>query len=978
LGRIQAHHIMHRRSLVALALVVLAPLVMAAAVQPSMSFARTNLAASQVSPSAQTSPTLSVWRVFVRDDADVQRLTSGEWDVLEARGSIDGVDYLLVLGDDAVADALRAQGYRVELHETIPTGSLREPFTYYYGYHSVAEHEQHINAVVAARPDLAQRIDYGDSWWKQQGRPDGHDLIALCLTRQHPGDCALNPASSKPRFLLLAGVHARELVPPELAWRWIDEVVNGDGVDPDITALLDHTELWIVPIANPDGRVIVEAGGNSPVMQRKNANTTYGSCSIPYIGVDLNRNGDFKWGGPGASTAPCNNIYRGPNAASEPEASALIELMGNLFHDQRGPGDTDAPPSTATGLLLSLHSDGNMAMTPWDWTSNPPPNYAELLAVAYRLSYFNGYRTGRSGQILYISSGTLDDWIYGRLGIANITFEVGSSFIPAYSSIDSTLWPLNRGALRYSAKLARQPYTLAQGPAALTPALSLSSVPVGTALTLTAWIDDQRLGTNGTASERPTTQPISQAEYYVDAPPWDSGTAHAMRSADGSLNSAREQMTASVDTCLELGRHTLFVRGRDTSGHWGPTIAAWLNVTPTSTTLSGTVRDRLTGAPLAATLNITSSQSSAVIQTDPAGFYSFTISSGPTYTVSLAAPDYLTETHTLWVSACTGNIPTGNFVLVPAGFANRTLLPVINYMPIVSPVADFSATPLRGYEPLTVTFTNLTSGDYSDNLWDFGDGETSTLPHPTHIYTSAGVYTVTLTVNGPGGASTLTRADAITVTPSGFHWLDATAGGTVVAMGDDTYQAVTLPFPFTFYGNTYTRTFVSSNGYISFGNGYASYAHGCLPIASSPNNAIYALWTDLAPSGGENGNVYIKATDADTFVIEWHAVKQFSPPAQQTFEIVLRRDHSITLQYHTVSDTCETTAGIENSTGAAAQQFWCNGAGTPITNSLALRATTITNVADQVSVAGHAARRPLSSITQSTRRQATHDRLVTQ
>ena len=101
-------------------------------------------------------------------------------------------------------------------------------------------------------------------------------------------------------------------------------------------------------------------------------------------------------------------------------------------------------------------------------------------------------------------------------------------------------------------------------------------------------------------------QSISQAEYYVDAPPWDSSTAHAMYSADGNLNSAREQMTTSVDTCLEPGRHTLFARGRDTSGHWGPATVTWLDVTPLSTTLSGTVTDRLTGAPLAATLSITS------------------------------------------------------------------------------------------------------------------------------------------------------------------------------------------------------------------------------------------------------------------------------------------------------------------------------------------------------------------------------------
>ncbi|MBK8129352.1 MAG: PKD domain-containing protein [bacterium] len=50
-------------------------------------------------------------------------------------------------------------------------------------------------------------------------------------------------------------------------------------------------------------------------------------------------------------------------------------------------------------------------------------------------------------------------------------------------------------------------------------------------------------------------------------------------------------------------------------------------------------------------------------------------------------------------------------------------------------------------------------------MWAFGDGTTSTLSNPTHTYTTTGVYTVSLTVNGPGGADTFTRSDYIVNEP---------------------------------------------------------------------------------------------------------------------------------------------------------------------------------------------------------------------
>lgn len=82
----------------------------------------------------------------------------------------------------------------------------------------------------------------------------------------------------------------------------------------------------------------------------------------------------------------------------------------------------------------------------------------------------------------------------------------------------------------------------------------------------------------------------------------------------------------------------------------------------------------------------------------------------------------------------------------------------------VPPVADFTASPTSGYAPLTVQFTDRSSGAVTGRVWDFGDGGMDTSPNPVHTYNAAGTYTVSLTVSGPGGSHTLTRTNFITVT----------------------------------------------------------------------------------------------------------------------------------------------------------------------------------------------------------------------
>jgi PKD repeat protein len=94
-----------------------------------------------------------------------------------------------------------------------------------------------------------------------------------------------------------------------------------------------------------------------------------------------------------------------------------------------------------------------------------------------------------------------------------------------------------------------------------------------------------------------------------------------------------------------------------------------------------------------------------------------------------------------------------------AGASSKDLKIVVTTQP---PIADFTATPTSGKVPLTVQFTDASTGATSWS-WTFGDGATSTEKSPKHIYKVAGTYTATLSVKNEGGSSE--KQVTITVQP---------------------------------------------------------------------------------------------------------------------------------------------------------------------------------------------------------------------
>jgi hypothetical protein len=384
----------------------------------------------------------------------------------------------------------------------------------------------------------------------------------------------------KPKLFMTGALHAREYTTAELVTRFAEYLVDNYGADADATWILDHHEVHLMLHANPDGRKQAETG----LSWRKNTNQNYCSPTSNYRGADLNRNFEFQWACCGGSSgSECDSTYRGPSPASEPETQAVQNYMTSTFPDQRGPNLDDPAPDDATGIYLDIHSSGRLVLWPWGFTSDTAPNSAQLQTLGRKFAYWNNH-TPEQAIGLYPTDGTTDDHAYGELGVAAYCFELGTAFFQSCSYFENTIVPDNMPSLIYAAKVVRTPYMTPAGPDAYNLTLSNDSVPVGMPVTLSGTVDDTRYNnSNGTEP----TQNIAAAEYYVDVPPWESGsTAIVMSPSDGSFNEKTEGVEATVDTTAwSEGEHILFVRGQDVDGNWGAFSAIFLTITggPTPT-----------------------------------------------------------------------------------------------------------------------------------------------------------------------------------------------------------------------------------------------------------------------------------------------------------------------------------------------------------------------------------------------------------
>jgi len=228
--------------------------------------------------------------------------------------------------------------------------------------------------------------------------------------------------NNAPTIYMHCTIHAREWITTTTCMWIIDQLL---ATDPDRVHLLNQFRWIVVPIHNVDG---YQYSHTADRLWRKNRQPNTGSTCI---GTDLNRNYAYGWGGPGASTSPCAETYRGARAYSSPETIAEINYLQPYLDLGR------------VRAYIDIHSYGAYVLSAWGYTSMPPPDYTEMnrnmVSVVNTIRTINGrtYTYGPSGPTLYLTSGSTVDQLYGDSGVVNsYTIECfGSSFTPPASWI---------------------------------------------------------------------------------------------------------------------------------------------------------------------------------------------------------------------------------------------------------------------------------------------------------------------------------------------------------------------------------------------------------------------------------------------------------------------------------------------------------------------------------------------------------------
>lgn len=204
----------------------------------------------------------------------------------------------------------------------------------------------------------------------------------------------------KPKIAFIGNHHAREIQTPEAALdtaHWLLENYNSDA---RAKKWVDQNEIWVVPVANPDGYDYVY---KEDPMWRKNRNGE---------GVDLNRNYPFHWGGCGSnSTEPNSEVYIGPKAGSEAEVQALMALSKREHF----------------WISISYHSYGEEVLYPYLCHNLPGAEIAIRDQIVDEYKDLMGY-----DKRVASSDGEDFEWRFNQVGGLDFLVEVSDDFQPNY------------------------------------------------------------------------------------------------------------------------------------------------------------------------------------------------------------------------------------------------------------------------------------------------------------------------------------------------------------------------------------------------------------------------------------------------------------------------------------------------------------------------------------------------------------------
>jgi hypothetical protein len=341
--------------------------------------------------------------------ADELALLSREgFDLHESHPTGDTSEVSLVMTADE-AKELRSRGIDVRLARVKGGKTVRQlaeaqavnGYNVWRSYDEPGGYRDQLVAASKTYPGVTKLVKLGTTY-------QGRDILALKVTQGARGQ----KDGSRPAVIYSATQHAREWIAPEMTRRIMNTYLQRWAADDKPTKkLLQSTELWFVPVLNPDG---YEYTFTNERLWRKNLRDNNGNGTTEVgDGVDPNRNFPSHWGydNEGSSPIPSSDTYRGPSAGSEPETQAAIKLFGLAKAE----------------FMVNYHSNGRWLLYNDGWqvgtpTADDPIYYA--LSGNLDEPAIDGFHPGLSSDVLYITNGEIDGYAQEKTGTLAWTPEL--------------------------------------------------------------------------------------------------------------------------------------------------------------------------------------------------------------------------------------------------------------------------------------------------------------------------------------------------------------------------------------------------------------------------------------------------------------------------------------------------------------------------------------------------------------------------
>jgi hypothetical protein len=352
-----------------------------------------------------------------------------------------GHDYVLVEADRQQALMLRQGGLTALDASTDAFQALMFPAAD-SAYHDYDEMVAELQQVAAAHPEIFSLFSIGTSF-------EGRTIWAGKISDN------VNVDEDEPEVLFTHHQHAREHLTIEEALYTLKILTDEYGSDPQITTIVDSRELWMVFDVNPDGGEYDIATGTYRSW-RKNRQPNPGSSAV---GTDLNRNWGYRWGCcEGSSSSTSSQSYRGAAPLSAPETTVVRD-----FVDSRVINGVQQIIAS-----IDFHTYAELVMWPYGYTYTDVPSdmtqddYDVFVKTGSDMAAMMGY-TPQQGSDLYISDGTIRDYLYGAWGIMSYTIEMypttqsQGGFYPPDEVIPAQT-ERTRGAVLYFLEQADCPY----------------------------------------------------------------------------------------------------------------------------------------------------------------------------------------------------------------------------------------------------------------------------------------------------------------------------------------------------------------------------------------------------------------------------------------------------------------------------------------------------------------------------------------